>query len=198
MWHAFGYDTSGPDCVGFEPNTFRGPFRRAATTFNPAMTGNEPTGQNGGRWYLCTSWNLTTTMSFWQDGTSNQIVFAEKHIPSWALDSGGTDPVLYSWDHTYICGGWSWYGASSIARVAIDVPNYPLIARSPKESGIPINTEVVAEISGWGQYGFGSSHPGTIGVALGDGSVRGISVSTLPSVFTDLSDVMDGKATSLP
>jgi prepilin-type N-terminal cleavage/methylation domain-containing protein len=196
MWHAFGYDTTG--LYGYEPSMFRGPFRRAATTFDPATVGGVPTGQNGGNWGNCTSWSLNQTMSFWQDGTSNQIIFAEKHIPTWALDSGPDDLNLYSWDHTYLSGGWDVYGATSIGRVAIDVPNYPLIARSPKESGIPLNTSAVAEITGWGQYGFGSNHPGTLGVALGDGSVRGISVSILPSVFTDFSDVCDGKASTLP
>jgi prepilin-type processing-associated H-X9-DG protein len=52
---------------------------------------------------------------------------------------------------------------------------------------------------GWGiDFGFGSSHPGTLNFALGDGAVRGVSVTTHPRILADLSIVNDGNAVSLP
>jgi len=189
-WHYFAHDTTG--IGGAEPHTFRGPFRRATLTFSAPYDGT-----NGGYWPWCTSMSFNTSIALWADGTSNQIIFGEKHIPAWALEQS-TSPG-YSWDISYLSGGWDWLN-TGFARVALDWPaaNFQVIARSPNESGIPTDAHVNDARFFYSQYGFGSSHPGIVNFALGDGSVRGVSVSVPPSIIANLSDVSDGNPVSLP
>jgi hypothetical protein len=138
----------------------------------------------------------------WQDGTTNQLIFGEKHIPTWALGQGVSATPSWdgmsSWDNSYL---FTWPGefAFGCTRLVVTMPNnapWPVIARSAAEPAIPVNTN--AATMGWGQYGFGSNHPGTVNFALGDGSIRGVSVTVLPSLIVDLSDVNDGNSVSLP
>ena len=189
-WHHFSYDSTN---MGAAPSTFRGPFRRAALTFSSGMNATQP-----GWWTYVTSWTPSDTMSLWADGTSNQIIFGEKHIPAWALESSAYPEV--SWDISYLSGGFDWSGNTGFARVALDWPaaNFQVIARSPNESGIPRDGHVNDSRIFYSQYGFGSNHPGTVNFALGDGSIRGVSVTVPPKVITDLSDVRDGNSTALP
>ncbi|MDR1142528.1 MAG: hypothetical protein LBL62_12620, partial [Planctomycetaceae bacterium] len=48
------------------------------------------------------------------------------------------------------------------------------------------------------QQQLGSSHLGVVNVLLGDGSVRGASVTMLPVVATRFSHVQDGVSVSMP
>jgi hypothetical protein len=137
-------------------------------------------------------------MSLWQDGTSNQIIFGEKHIPSWALEQD-TQPQS-TWDIQYMFGMWSWLN-SGYARAAMhwEGNNYQPIARSPKDSGVPQNAHIENGDTWYGMsYGFGSHHPGTVNFALGDGSIRGVSVTVAPRLVANLADVSDGNAVTLP
>ena len=197
-WHLCSFDTSDrPDCL---PHMFRGPFRRAMATFNDPNSARNPHA-----WTDCTSWSLQNTMSLWKDGTSNQLIFGEKNIPASAVDQD-SDPGR-SWDVGYLSPGIGWVGTSGYARLVTDWEHspgvfYQSLARSPKESGlIAADGNLMHFNDGahlYGQYGFGSCHPGTINFALGDGAVRGVSVTTHPRIIADLSDVSDGNATSLP
>jgi prepilin-type N-terminal cleavage/methylation domain-containing protein len=169
---------------------FRGPFRL------PSYTGTEPrAGWND--FGNISAWSLQHSMSLWQDGTSNQIIFCEKNIPSWGLEQNVKSDVNseceFLWDNSYITAIYDRYGMS-FARFIGDTPGHVIIARSPNDPGLVRDLGAI-----WsGQYGIGSCHPGTVGVALGDGSVRGVSVSVLPSVLANLADVSDGNAVSLP
>jgi prepilin-type N-terminal cleavage/methylation domain-containing protein len=196
FWHWFAHNGVIDNVV--QPSWFRGPFRLASVTFTSDGSGVVD-GSDPFHYDRLASWSVRDTMARWQDGSSNQIIFAEKHIPTWALgaEDSPTNPA-YTWDTSYIYPWVDWVNSGGVARLAIDMPNYPLLARSPNEPGIPINSSSMDPAHDYGKYGFGSSHPGTIGVALGDGSVRGVSVTIIPKVFTDLSDVCDGNATSLP
>jgi len=199
-WHLYGLVVDiaqTPAWDGGQPSTMRGPFRLPALTFTPATDGQN--GNSPSDWHLVSSWSLQHTMSLWQDGTSNQIIFAEKNIPAWALErtseTNPAQPGAHDWDMGYTHTLWDWY-ATNFARLAIDWPNYPLIARSPNDPGIPKDQSLI--YAGWGQYGFGSCHPGTVSFAIGDGAVRGVSVTVLPKTIADLCHVSDGNPVTLP
>ena len=137
-------------------------------------------------------------MSLWQDGTSNQIIFGEKFIPAWGLEQGA-EPEL-TWDITFTAALWDWYN-SGFARAAIhwDDYNYQPIARSPNDSALVRNSSIANPETWYGMsFGFGSNHPGTVNFALGDGAVRGVSVTIPKKIFVDLSNVSDGNAVTLP
>jgi hypothetical protein len=184
----------------------RGPFRLPSLTF---LAGYGNQWQHHDR---IMSWNVSDTMARWQDGTSNQLIFGEKHIPTWALGLQQANGGLiqgnsrYSWDITYINALVDGMHNTGFARAIIDVGHgggrSQPIARSPREPG-PMITEQHGEginvAHGWGiDFGFGSSHPGTLNFALGDGAVRGVSVTTHPRILADLAIVNDGNAVSLP
>ena len=189
-WHYFAHDATAN---GAPPSDFRGPFRRADLTFS---AGYDAT--NGGFWPYCTSMSIKQTMALWADGTSNQIIFGEKHIPAWAV--GASSFPEYSWDISYLAGGWDWVGNTGFARVALDWPevNFQVLARSPNESGIPRDASVNDDRVWYSQFGFGSSHTGIVNFAIGDGSVHSFSVTTPPAIIANLADVSDGNAVSLP
>ena len=192
----------------------RGPFRLPSITFAPDIP---PWGGTHGDYIYdhdkITSWTPGDTMSRWRDGTSNQIVFAEKHIPSWALglqNSDGAnfhaDNTQYTWDITYTGALINWWD-SGYARASIDptpyLSNIQTIARSPKEPSEQVrqaaNSQGLIAAPAWGiEYGLGSYHPGTLNLALGDGSVRGCSVTINSLIIAALCNVSDGVAVSLP
>jgi len=184
-----------------QPEAQRGPFRAPSWTFDSTITdqwgGGAPgTGINHGRGL--TSWSLQYSMSLWQDGTSNQIIFGEKFIPAWAVEQD-TDPVR-SWDCQYLIGMWDWLN-SGFARAAIhwDDYNYQPIARSPNDSAVERNTHIARGETWYGMsFGFGSNHPGTVNFTLGDGSVRGVSVTVQKRLIVDLANVSDGNPVTLP
>ena len=184
----------------------RGPFRLPALTFYPGYDGSSLFHHD-----QVSSWNTKDTMAWWADGTSNQLIFGEKHIPTWALDlqSGNGGDVQenskYSWDISYLGALYNWAN-TGFARAAIDVmhgagQSQP-IARSPSEPR-PLITSQYGEgyivAHGWGvDFGFGSYHTGIVNFAMGDGSVQSISVTIHPRLLADLSLVNDGNSVSVP
>ena len=179
--------------------THTGPFRLPSLTFSARADGSpvDGTGINDG---IHLTWTTQHTMSLWQDGTSNQIIFGEKFIPSWSLEQD-TQPQS-TWDIQYMFGMWSWLN-SGYARAAMlwDGGGYQPqpIGRSPNDPGVPLNAHIENGDTWYGMsYGFGSSHPGTVNFAIGDGSVHAFSVTVSPRLLAHLADVNDGNAVSLP
>jgi len=111
-------------------------------------------------------------MSRWVDGTSNQIIFGEKHIPIGIM---GTDAVAWRHDQNYLAAtdsnGRDWAIGRAVAEA------YPLA--SPRDTHMP-------------QRYFGSWHAGVCNFAMGDGSVRAISVTAPGKVVGSLVHVSDG------
>ena len=174
--------------------THTGPFRLPALTFSGTADG---TGINDG---VNLTWNTKHTMSLWADGTSNQIIFGEKFIPAWSLEQN-TQPQS-TWDIQYMFGMWSWYN-SGYARAAMlwegSAYQPQPIARSPNDPGVPLNVHIENGDTWYGMsYGFGSSHPGTVNFAVGDGSIQAFSVTTSPRIVALLADVSDGNSVTLP
>jgi hypothetical protein len=158
--------------------TMIGPFRVAART---------PFNNNWTHWRAIQSWAPRDEMSWWQDGTSNQIIIGEKHIPLARIGTCTSDPFGYI-DCSYLLV--SNRNQATAGRPASTRLSQGVIARNPTvgdTSGSPEN-----------DFSFGSWHPGVCQFLFGDGAVRSLNTSILPLLFCNLSDVQDGMSVALP
>jgi len=131
------------------------------------------------------------------DGTSNTVTFAERYKLCQPSSGGHTDPVWAAHPWSTPNGPWavagfgytSWSNASGIANVPNGggnlngyYPDYWTHGNGPGGS-IPFQTSPSAANCNW--YAMQGAHSGTMQVALGDGSVRGVnpSVSTTTWVY---------------
>jgi hypothetical protein len=139
------------------------------------------------------TWTCRDTFARLQDGTSNQLIFGEKHIPNsqigvCAFDA--TDNTIRdstSGDCSYVAGAQE-YGGRSYQRTISDGET-PFPLRFGDER-LLVNDTV--------SLGFGSSHPGVCLFVLGDGAVRSLPVTTTPATLLCLGTVNDGESVSLP
>ena len=197
-WRMWAQD----EWLGGDPRSRRDPFRKALTDLYPVIEGfhlsNRP---------MPYTWRGRDTMSWWSDGASNQLIMAEKHIPTAALNhcegrnssatlaaAGVTGWTMwYNWD----CGiGFAASDASRAndhhaARAAVTHHgnnNFFVLAR---------NTSM-GELWPSGSVSFGSWHPSICNFLLGDGAVRAVNVSVKPSIVAWLTDTKDGNSVMLP
>ena len=169
---------------------FVGPFRQAIWTGNGL-----PWNSNG----TADAWRPRDTMAWWSDGTSNQFLIGEKHIPNNRIGLCEFKEIVSGLftdtaDCTYFVGGGTW--------------NSPGSARSFRgfnnggRFGLAYATDKDLERNDRAplyHYGFGSAHPGVCHFLLGDGSVHAVSVTTsTDNILIPLADTRDGKAVSLP
>ncbi|MDR0609358.1 MAG: DUF1559 domain-containing protein [Planctomycetaceae bacterium] len=188
-WHRQGSDSSHYNI---------GPFRHAITT----TTGSPET---------VVSWTPRDTFSWWSDGISNEVIFAENHIPVDHLGlckehRGGPNIVRAQMgDCSYLssrpelnsAGNYEWR-PWTVMRTTIDsIPangtvgnGYP-IATQPNAFSTPTDTT-------WGSYSFGSYHPGVFNIALGDGAVMTISNVISRPNLTRMIWVDDGVVLEFP
>ena len=167
----------------------RGPFRHPVI---PTIGGQGWENMTGPQYQ---SWSCRDTFAWWTDGTSNQIIFAEKHIPLAALGKceGNSSTSLlgraYSWDCGILYPASDWCEQHA-ARAAINggMGGHQLIASSPRHG------EDQTSDAG----SFGSWHLNVCNVLMGDGSVQAASNTTLPLLFIRLCDTKDGTAVTLP
>ncbi|MDR2762477.1 MAG: DUF1559 domain-containing protein [Planctomycetaceae bacterium] len=206
-WHLYstrglhsGYHSYGkyPDPRHFD--SFIGPFRTPTVSFFNGM--GYGTNQGGG-WEatyghndICASitrWRYHVTFTDWRDGTSNQMCFSEKHIPSWALsdDSSMSNKWDGSYTYTYACNSASNANnavtsnhMANVARIVGTDEN--LIAKSPSDLNRPSPAINGEPSDREGNEMLGSSHPATLNVLFGDGVVRGASKSTASKIFYNL------------
>ena len=169
---------------------FVGPLRTPSVTFFTASgapaagTGNDNDG-------LAVSWELRDTVTYWQDGTSNQLVFTEKHIPSWALTA--TDVNAQTWNSGWVFCLSAMTSRFNIARFLSE--DAKLFARGPNEPG---TQDVLSTANqAYPGYQLGSSHSGVVNALLGDGSVRSLSIQTYPLLMWRLGCPSDGMPVSL-
>ncbi len=144
-------------------------------------------------------------MSWWADGASNQLVIGEKHIPQNRLgtshysDSATSEKLVYGADQTYLSTGNDLVGAARNIRA-----NGGKLCKATDYTEDMIGSDYVSpnypETPGTGgTYGFGSWHPGVCLFLLGDGAVKGFSLTADPqNVLIPLACVNDGKVVSLP
>jgi prepilin-type processing-associated H-X9-DG protein len=123
------------------------------------------------------------------DGTSNQIIFGEKHIPIGKIGictSSGLTDLGDIQDCSYLVTG-NRRVSGSAAKFYVDASTVIGINR-PTDSNSDSRT---------GIYGFGSYHSGVCQFLFGDGAVRAISVTTSTQPLVNLSQVDDGQSISI-
>ena len=130
-------------------------------------------------------WQPRDTFGWWQDGTSNQIVFGEKHIPKGNRNNTtaiGGDAMAWRHDQSFLCAADSNGRDWAIGRTVAET--IPL--SNPNEGGSPRS-----------QRTFGSWHTGICNFLIGDGAVRPFSVSTSGEMLGYWGHTSSGRAVSL-
>ncbi len=147
------------------------------------------------------SWMPKDTFALWSDGTSNQFIIGEKHIPVDRL--GVCDTGTNAGDCSYLRNGA--HGSSAYGRSVCHLfksgdpanPNTGIQAFPLARPNDYVSTTVT--YVPMFHYGFGSSHTGTCNFLMGDGSVQSVSSTTPPfPILAALSMTNDGKAYSIP
>jgi hypothetical protein len=154
------------------------------------------------------TWQTRDEMSWWSDGTTNQIIFGEKHlhydhVGKCFIDSSVVEPGtsadgtkgIYCGDCSIIQANGSYIGGAYLRAVAYryntdGTPwrNSHLILPRPNE--MRANNTLMR--------GFSSFHPGIVQFLLGDGSVHSFSITVPLSILAPLADVNDGKTVQMP
>ncbi|GHT16481.1 hypothetical protein FACS1894189_0250 [Planctomycetales bacterium] len=176
--------------------TYASPFRLPVLTlFEPPWNWYNYGWQVNGGWGTdrrIAQWEWRDAIEWWADGTSNQLCFGEKHIPSWARNS--MSDQAETWD-----GAWFFSGTSangwSIARPVWGTPN--LLAKGPNDP-LRATVDTWADFSDSNGNPLGSSHAGIINFLVGDGTVRSISVDILTDLIVHLTVVNDGNVVAVP
>ena len=143
------------------------------------------------------SWKGRVGLEWWQDGSSNQMIFGEK--------------AIYM-DRLRVCDGTNgagWLGLQDCSFLGGTVAQGVNIGRSfrmynPRivgDNGSYINIALPEDSSRGGerQRAFGSWHTGVCNFLMGDGAVRAVNVTTpAETILYPLSNVDDGASASLP
>jgi prepilin-type N-terminal cleavage/methylation domain-containing protein len=174
------------DTAGTSGSYCHGPFRNSKIT--PDWTSHSSYKQTvSGIGFGISSWSGRDSIAWWSDGTSNQLIFGEKSIPLGKVNSCSL--ATGHWDCSYMTA---------------TTDSMTPIGRSFEDAHaghwIPILRSNEERITGIGYvYGFGGYHPGICNFALGDGSVRSISVTTPPdTILYPLARCDDGAPVSVP
>ncbi|GHT25969.1 hypothetical protein FACS18942_02360 [Planctomycetales bacterium] len=146
-------------------------------------------------------------MARWQDGSSNQFITGEKHIPVSQLgvcEYSGTGNVWKAFDCSYLIAG---DGMNCMSAYRPMVWHYSGDA-NPENNGSYIwglwrmNDELSDADHLWSKRtpaaSFGSWHSGVCQFVLGDGSVRAVSVTVANPVLYSMSCVRDGLSVAQP
>jgi prepilin-type processing-associated H-X9-DG protein len=146
-----------------------------------------------------TTWVPRDAISWWADGTSNQIVVGEKHILGRLVGRCGWE-ITTPGDNRWTVGDCSIFTAADVWGYFCAMRSINgRIARGPNDRG---NNDTQASE---GQPHWGSSHSGMLNFLMGDGSVHGISV-TVPAgvasggnnILGRLGNARDGRPVALP
>jgi hypothetical protein len=165
------------------------------------------------------SWSPRDEFAWWRDGTSNQIIVSEKHMPSFSLGScrtesfaNATQATMWHVDCTYLSiigavngGGNSrgdlvangWMG-SPLAINNIGGRNYtgrPIAKSDSEPMSAYANGRWLIDLS---TPILGSAHAGVFNVLLGDGAVRGVTKAVNVNLIARMSVVNDGSTDQLP
>ena len=189
-WHRWSdfHSGSNRDHVGRQ----YGPFRVAKRT-GTQPSDNDPAGVNSSYY---SNWNPQDSMSWWADGSSNQLIFGEKHVPA------GRETICESSSRSWDCPYTHSNGDAHSARtfnVARPIHHPVTAVGSPEPmTRSPSDFADRERPRQENLYSFGSRHPGVCLFLLGDRAVRSVSVSTSREIMVALAEVNDGVSVSLP
>jgi len=159
------------------------PFAPATITSVTSGTVTDATSHN-----VINGYEMSANMSRWQDGTSNQIILAEKNIPAFAKREATNN--AFSWNGSYLMSWSDWRMTGGVGRLL--PPNAAKVIAAH-------NKTIVSSVQCGGTQRedlWGSEHASVIMAAQGDGAVRAMSKSVDPDVFYSVSHVQDGKSVS--
>jgi prepilin-type N-terminal cleavage/methylation domain-containing protein len=160
------------------------------------MSGGQAADNAGNASYVV-GWRPRDTMGYWSDGASNQLCFAEKHIPSWALTESNqaAATMCFAWNggYLYTNGG---YETANVGRYVTGNAN--LIAQQPSIAATTDKTKDLTQYDGGAAHALGSSHPNVLNCLNGDGAIRTITKTTTPSILRALTAIGDNVVVSLP
>jgi len=171
----------------------RGPLRSANLTGGERSTSD------------CNTWKPRDQMSWWADGTSNQFVFGEKHVPSSLVGQcgggvRGGDCSYLSAEHyavasssrTFVVGSIDPVDPNNANRFWTRNPGWEWPLQKGNEGADSPNLALHT-------LGFGSAHPGVSHFLFGDGSVHGISNTTpVNPILISFALVNDGRSVAIP
>jgi prepilin-type N-terminal cleavage/methylation domain-containing protein len=134
-------------------------------------------------------WEIRDDMSRWADGSSNQLVVGEKHIPIPEIGLCGHESTTPS-------PGYARGHCSYLVTGNQRVPGAFAVAYNAG-TGYEIGLSDFLPGYGYNNH-FGSLHPGVCNFVMGDGSVHSMAVTTPTSTIVALSNVNDGKTVKFP
>jgi hypothetical protein len=189
------------------PSDYVSPFMIADLQFFGSQTGDYNDAAE------VSSWSPSKNLSWWADGTANQLCIGEKHIPDWALDgNGGRTDTDYrtqrKWDGGILggernrpdsdcCGEFN--GIFNLGR-NIPINGYQNLrwyARNPQDPG-GYDGSNPRSIENESEAWWGSGHVGIVNFLIGDGAVRTIPGTTGSEIMYRIGRVNDGGSVSLP
>ena len=173
----------------FPVTTQHGPFRVCSFAVAPPERSHENYNY----------WESRDTMAWWQDGTSNQLILGEKHLPPERFEKCDTANLF---DCSYLVGGHNCVKSfgrfvrqqDSASQKDMQAGAIPLARPNQAASGTVSTTGTGGSSSGY----FGSAHPDVVNFLFGDGSVMPIPLPTPPLILAYLGTVDDGNTVRLP
>jgi prepilin-type N-terminal cleavage/methylation domain-containing protein len=168
-----------------------GPFRPALVTFSGATI---------------TSWEGRDTMAWWQDGTTQQLIFSEKFLPPARVGYCSTGSTLNTIEREYTdcsyIASQGRSGASAAAYMNSPAENNSTLSNFLRGRLVPNTFDYGQDGTGnvtiWHQYASGSCHPSSFNAAVGDGSVVNFSNAINPTILVRLVWVNDGVNVEIP
>ena len=167
------------------------------------------------------SWAPRDTFAFWADGTSNQIIAGERHVPNNRMnqcEGTSSSPTTTVWRRQKDCSFLSVQSAGTTGvsnnLTCFGFLNGPHQTNSPAGQFTPKlliteptfgnglategGSDGTADINPFHSYAFGSYHSNIVHMLFGDGSVRQVTVGTNPQIIVNLTTVNDGKTAVIP
>ncbi len=193
-WNNYSFTKVGDP--NHSPESFRSPFRVASLTWARGVTAAQ-IAEEGTHRKKIVSWKPRDNDAYWKNGASNQVCFAEKHIPSWALDSATNAGTKWNGGYQHVDGG---DGGFNVGRPVVATDKSPNIAGGTRDTNTAtVDTHPNGE--GYALEGvcsWGSAHPGVFMALLGDGGVHPFN-TTMPQInFAYLVQVDDKENPALP